>query len=350
MKGPIFTGTHGDNHIQGIAVDEKKGYLYCSFTTKLIKARLDGTVVGSVTGLTGHLGCIDFCEADGKVYGSLEYKNDSIGKGIHRTLGIAREYEDAFYMTVFDVDRIDRPDMDAEKDGVMTAVYLKTVVEDYNGTGRNKLGKPVLHRYGCSGIDGTAFGPLPGSRDGKQYLFVCYGIYGDGTREDNDHQVILCYDTESWASFARPLSQKAMHRSGPAEPLYKFFVYTGNTTWGVQNLEYDKHTDSFFMAVYTGKKPEFPNYALFAVDASVPPKKELLRGVGEEGLCLTLKRVGIPQHPEVFGWKFPLGSTGLYAFGDGRYLICQNFKAKTGQCGLIFPFVYDERDGFLLDM
>ena len=346
MNAPIFTGTHGNNHIQGIAVDEKNGFVYYSFTTKLIKATLDGTLVGSVTGLTGHLGCIDFREADGKVYGSLEYKNDCIGKGIHANLGIEKEYEDAFYMAIFDVDKITRMDMDAEKDGVMTAVYLKTVVEDYNGTGMD--GTP--HRYGCSGIDGTTFGPIPGSRDGKEYLFVCYGIYGDVTRRDNDHQVLLCYDTDDWAPLAKPLSQAAMHRSGPEAPLHKFFVFTGNTTFGVQNLEYDKYTDSFFMAVYPGQKPEFPNYHLFAVDGRVAPQKKPLRGLQEEGLCLTLKQVGTPQHPEVFGWRFSMGSTGLYAYGDGRYRISRNFRGKTGQCAWLYPFVYDEKDGFLLDV
>ena len=74
MNYPIFTGTHGNCHIQGIAVDQKKGYIYYSFTTKLIKSTLDGQIVGSVEGLTGHLGCIDFNEADGRVYGSLEYE------------------------------------------------------------------------------------------------------------------------------------------------------------------------------------------------------------------------------------------------------------------------------------
>ena len=71
MKQPIYTGTWGGCHIQGIAVDKKNGYIYYSFTTKLIKATLDGDIVGSVDGLIGHLGCIAFCEADGRVYGSL---------------------------------------------------------------------------------------------------------------------------------------------------------------------------------------------------------------------------------------------------------------------------------------
>ena len=349
-EGVIFTGTHGDCHIQGIAVDQKKGYLYYSFTTVLVKATLDGTLIGSVTGLTGHLGCIDFCEADGKVYGSLEYKNDSIGKGIHRRLGIEKENDDAFYVAVFDVDRIDRMDMNAETDGVMTAVYLEQVTRYYHAAGRNKSGEPVPHQYGCSGIDGITFGPIPGKNDGKEYLFVAAGIYGDVNREDNDNQILFCYDTAGWEALARPLVQADMHRSGPEAPLEEYFVYTGNTRFGVQNLEYDKYTNSFFMAVYTGQKPEYPNYNLFAVDASAAPVRKPARGVGEEKAHLILKQVGKQEHPEVFGWRFPLGSMGLYAYGDGRYLIAQGFRAKTGRCGFLLPHIFDEEYGFMLDL
>ena len=56
MKTPLFTGKWGKLHIQGIAVDRAKGYVYYSFTTKLVKARLDGEIVGTVDGLVGHLG------------------------------------------------------------------------------------------------------------------------------------------------------------------------------------------------------------------------------------------------------------------------------------------------------
>ena len=350
MEKVIYTGTHGQGHIQGIAVDQKKGYVYYSFTTMLIKARLDGTVVGSVKGLTGHLGCIAFRERDGRVYGSLEYKNDRIGKGINRKLGIEKEYADLFYVVVFDVDKIDREDMDAEKDGVMTAVYLNRVTEYYQGEGRDRQGRTVPHQYGCSGIDGITFGPIPGSRDGREYLFVAAGIYGDVTREDNDHQLLFCYDTENWAWFARTLNQEAMHRGGPEAPLEEYFVYTGNTRYGVQNLEYDKATNAYFMAVYTGQKPEYPNYNLFAVDASVAPERKIARGVGEEKMHLTLKRVGKEEHPEIFGWRFPLGSTGLYAYGDGRYLISQPYAAVTGQCAFLLPHIFDPDKGFILDL
>ena len=345
MKLPFETGHQGNCHIQGIAVDPVKGFLYCSFTTKLLKYTLDGALVGSVDGLTGHLGCIDFNDEDGKVYGSLEYKNDAIGQGIKTALGAEGAAEDGFYIAVFDVDRIDRMDMDAARDGIMTAVYLKEVCKDYTGTGRNRDGQAVPHRYGCSGIDGMAIGPMPGDTDGKQYLFVCYGIYSDLTRDDNDHQVILCYDPTALSSFAQPLSETHLHKSGPDAPLRKFFLFTGNTRYGVQNFEYDKATHCYFAAVYQGEKPCWPNYGLFAVDASVPPVTRVLRGMEETGECLTLKKIGEPVG-EIWGTPSGLGSTGLYAFGDGRYLLSRSRKEPEGQCSTIREYVFDPAKGF----
>ena len=214
MKQPIYTGTWGKCHIQGIAVDEERGFIYYSFTTKLIKATLDGEIIGSVDGLVGHLGCIAYNKRDGRVYGSLEYKNDGIGKGILNALGDTSEYEDAFYIARFDVDKIDRLGMRAEECDVMKCIYLSEVVFDYMGEGKNKDGSVAKHRYGCSGIDGTTFAPLPAkSTDDGMYLYVSYGIYSDLGREDNDNQVILCYDVSDWDLYAEPLNQKKMQRS-----------------------------------------------------------------------------------------------------------------------------------------
>ena len=78
----ILSGEQGPFHVQGIAVDLERGYIYFSFTTKLLKMDLAGNLIGSVDGLTGHLGCLTMNPADGRVYGSLEYKDDAIGKGI----------------------------------------------------------------------------------------------------------------------------------------------------------------------------------------------------------------------------------------------------------------------------
>ena len=59
-------------HVQGIAVDTKQQYVYLSFTTMLVKLDMQGNVVGTVTGILGHLGCLEFNDEDGRLYGSLE--------------------------------------------------------------------------------------------------------------------------------------------------------------------------------------------------------------------------------------------------------------------------------------
>lgn len=350
MKQPIFTGSWGKCHIQGIAVDEEHGYIYYSFTTKLVKSTLDGKIVGCVDGLMGHLGCIAFNREDRRIYGSLEYKRDAIGREILEKLGQSADLTDAFYIAVFDADKIDRMGMDAEKDGVMKNVYLEEVLRDYSGTGLDRWGNPVPHRYGCSGIDGITFGPMFGEPpDSKQYLFVSYGVYSDVNRDDNDHQVILCYDTENWDTYAAPLSQSNMHRNGPSEPTDKLFVYTGNTRYGVQNLEYDPYKQVYFMAVYTGEKKQFPNYHLYAADARQAPEVQQLRGLNEYGKVVPLFQGGQRHEPSgIRGWNFPYGSTGLFACGDGRYYISENHVSRSGQCSLIYRYVWDDDAAFVL--
>ena len=350
MKQPIFTGSWGKCHIQGIAVDEEHGYIYYSFTTKLVKSTLDGKIVGCVDGLMGHLGCIAFNREDRRIYGSLEYKRDAIGREILEKLGQSADLTDAFYIAIFDGDKIDRMGMDAEKDGVMKNVYLEEVLRDYSGTGLDRWGNPVPHRYGCSGIDGLTFGPMFGEpHDSKQYLFVSYGVYSDVNRDDNDHQVILCYDTENWDTYAAPLSQSNMHRNGPSEPTDKLFVYTGNTRYGIQNLEYDPYKQVYFMAVYTGEKKQFPNYHLYAADARQAPEVQQLRGLNESGKVVPLFQGGQRHEPSgIRGWNFPYGSTGLFACGDGRYYISENHVSRSGQCSLIYRYVWDDDAAFVL--
>ena len=329
VPNAIDSGVWHGGHCQGIAVDRENGFIYYSFTTELVKTDLQGNLIGSVTGLLGHLGCIDFCDRDGRLYGSLEYKRDAIGQDILERLGSDAELEDAFYIAIFDADRINRENMDATRDGVMTAVYLKEVVDDYSATVQNG-GKSVSHRYGCSGVDGTAFGKIPGGKDDRDYLFVSYGVYSDLERTDNDYQVILCYDTSDWAQYAQPLDQEEMHHSGPETPARKFFVYTGNTTYGVQNLEYDAATGNFLMAVYRGKKESFPNYALYAIDGSKAPVRETLVGVEPEteGEVLSLLDNGTGERTP--GWDFDLGSRGMCAFDDGRFYLVQSLESGGG--------------------
>lgn len=345
----IHTGAWGNCHIQGIAVDTQKGYIYYSFTTKLIKATLDGEVVGTLDGLAGHLGCIAFNENDGCIYGSLEYKNDKIGRDILNTIGSEHTFDDAFYVARFDVDKITKSDMNTDDYEIMTAVYLPEVVSDYKWTDIDSNGCPINHKYGCSGIDGLTFAPLPDKTpDEGMYLYVAYGIYNDVKRNDNDYQVILCYDMKQWNMHSLPLLQNNMHKSGFEKPLHKYFVYTGNTEWGVQNLEYDRHTNSIFMAVYKGFKKDFPNYTLFCVDMSVSAETKGLKGINEKAEILSLSEKGLyDEKTDTYGWYFPLGSTGLFSFGNGDWLICRHFRTDEGQCGEIEHYVWDEKTPFI---
>lgn len=314
----IFSGYHGKGHCQGIAVDRKNGYIYYSFTTKLVKSDLNGHVIGSVDGLIGHLGCIDFNDEDGRLYGSLEYKNDSIGRGILRNLNLAeKQIRNAFYCVIFDVDRIDREHMDAEKDGVMRAVYLPEVVEDFSAE-VTVDGTVYPHKYACSGIDGTSWGPDWGKADGKQYLNICYGVYGDIHRQDNDYQVILNFDAENWwDTIAQPLNQERMHTCG-VRSRGKHFLFTGNTEWGVQNLEYDAYRNRWLAAVYTGRKPLYPNYKMYVIDGDAAPVTDRHSAYGEDISRLSLRQEGLEQDG-IRGNRFPYGATGIHAFGNGYY-------------------------------
>lgn len=321
----INPGEWTEGHVQGIAIDTYRQYMYYSFTTVLVKTDMQGNVIGTCSGLTGHLGCIAFNGGDGKVWGSIEYKHDSIGKGIMARTGRALAEEDAFYIGIFDVEKIDRVGMDAETDGIMKAVYLPDVVEDFAGAGLD--GQP--HRYACSGIDGTGFGPVFGAPRTSQFmLYVAYGIYGDNSRRDNDHNVILQFDWRHFAAAAQPLRQDQPHHSG-VRCDKKYFLYTGNTTWGIQNLEYDSYLDAWLVAVYRGKKESFRNPPMFIIDRKVLPVEAELRGLdGERGELLTLKEIGTPDEANgLWGCDYPKGQTGMIALGDGYYYF--SYEGRT---------------------
>ncbi|AQP48354.1 hypothetical protein BW730_13425 [Tessaracoccus aquimaris] len=321
----LSNGPWPTSHVQGIAVDAEKGFIYYSFTTLLVKTDLQGNVVGTVGGFTGHLGDLDINPADGRVYGSLEYKA-----------------AEAFYIAIFDVDKIDEIGMDAQNSHVVSTVHLQEVVDDYaadmdgDGDFDGNIANTPDHRYGSSGIDGTAFGPKFGRADGKQYLTVAYGIYKNVDRVDNDHQVLLQYDTSKWAALERPLTEADPHRVGPKKVDGKYFVFTGNTTYGVQNLEYDAYLQRWWMGVYKGTKPQYPNYLMFAVDAKDKPKMQTLTGLGgEKGLLLPLADDGL-QDPAtgIRGWNQD-ASVGIQSLDNGLYYIAKQTKSAGGQGSVI---------------
>ncbi|MBR2860716.1 MAG: hypothetical protein IKB86_02635 [Clostridia bacterium] len=324
VKKIEFGGMKG-GHVQGIATDKERRYMYFSFTTSLIKTDMQGNIIGSVKGLAGHLGCIAYNYEDGRVYGSLEFKHDIIGADILRKYENPEDIVDGFYVAIFDVDKIDRIDMDAEKDGIMTSVFLKEVYDDYSAEG---------HRYSCSGIDGLTFAPAPASKEDKKYLYVAYGVYSNVDKTDNDNQVILKYDISDWSKYEKPLNQLDMHRTGPEKPDNKYFLYTGNTNFGIQNLEFDAPTGYIFAAVYKGYKPSFPNYPMFVIDMNTEAKTGQIKGLEEEGEMLSLAEIGL-KHEEtgVRGLNFPLGATGIISLGDGYFYFSRDVRFENGLFG-----------------
>lgn len=328
LPNEIPTGPQGKFHVQGIAVDQLRGFIYFSFTNELIKTDLKGHLIGSVTGLVGHLGDLTYDPLTDRVFGSLEYKDDRIGTSIRKKLDVAESGVNAFYVAIFDGAKITRPHIDASTTDVVKAVYLKEVAEDYQAS--VKVGAETApHRYGCSGIDGITLGPGIGSSDGGPFLYIAYGIYGDVSRDDNDHQVILQYDIHDWAAYARPLSQDALHTAGPEKPASKYFLYTGNTSYGIQNLEYDPASGNFFAAVYPGKKPNFPHHSLFVIDGRKAPHSTTIQSDGREIEVQALSLLDAGEKDEesgTRGWNFKYGATGLTPLGDGYFYLARKEK------------------------
>lgn len=324
----IYSGEQDRFHVQGIAFDPVNKYMYLSFTTSLIKLDQQGNLIGSAINLTGHLGCMTYNPDDGRIYASLEYKHDVIGKGIMSGTNSVNSSEDAFYIAIFNGDKITRPNMDASE--VMTSVYIKEAVNDYNATVTNQ-GKRVEHRHGCSGIDGVTVGPKIGKSNGRNQIYIAYGIYGDTKRDDNNYQVILSYDIKKWKKYERPLSGQNLHHSGPSKVGQKYYAWTGNTNWGIQNLAYDPNLHCLMAAVYRGGREGWENYDLFAIDASQKPKKQVLKGIEPETkgeVFPLLEKGNHDARNNTWGWYFPWGSTGLNPLGNGYYYISKNAKNK----------------------
>lgn len=334
LPDSIYSGEQGAFHVQGMAVDEENGFIYFSFTDKLIKMDLQGNMIGSVTGLVGHLGDLTFDPETDKIYGSLEYKNDAIGRGINKKLGLEKKNDVNFYIAIFDGKQITKPEMNAANKAVLKTVYLKEVVDDYKATVKEG-NRTVKHRFGCSGIDGVTLAPSFGKEKGeKKYLYVAYGIYGDTSRKDNDNQVILKYDISNWNKTGEELLQDNPHHSGPDKPLAKYFVRTGNTRYGIQNMEYDPYTGNFYAAVYPGDKNGFPNYSLFVIDAHKEPFERNIVSNDDTMKVQSLSLLQIGKNDSLSsggGWHFKWGATGIFPLGDGLFYISHNKKTKDGQ-------------------
>lgn len=308
-------------HCQGIAVDSKKGFIYYSYTTLLVKCDFDGNIVGSISAIKGHLGDIAFNEKDRKLY-----------------CGYYSENRQGFYVLIFDTDKITKTDMKPTKD-LVRSVFISEAYKDYKDSVvfETEAGSVTKrHRYGCSGIDAITFGPdFQKGKGSKELLTVAYGIYSETDRTDNDYQVLLQYDVSSWwDSIAKPFSNNDFHRSGPESFTGKYFVYTGNTKYGVQTMEYFDELNLWILNCYHGQKEKFQKFRLFVIDADVKPKKTELIGQStkDEQYVLSLYQDGTyDKETDIYGWDSSFGVQGIAYMHDGLFYIVRPYKSWTGR-------------------
>ena len=312
----------GKHHVQGIAYDPGAGRMYFSFTDRFLVTDMKGDVLGSVEHIQGHLGAMVFDPSRRKVFASLECKDDAIGKG----LSDFAKGRSMFYIAIIDVDRITEVGQDSENNDAFKIVCVREATKDYHLKGFGSSGEEYEHFYGCSGIDGVAIAPKIGKKRGKDYLYVAYGVYGDTSRSDNDSQILLRYDLDKLAGFAGTVKFGEFYSEGPEKPLDKYFVYTGNTNWGVQNMAYDRSSGRMFLFVYKGAKEKFTNYPAFSFDVSRRPVKRGLIGVPYD----------TSRHPVIGSWENPVeginfkwGGTGVSPLGDGRFYFSENGRSEA---------------------
>ena len=284
----------GTGHMQGICVDEKLEYMYFSYTDVLAKIRIsDGKLVASVTDFGpdsfmaeggAHLGCIDYY--DGHIYASLEYK--SPGK--------------KFFLAIFDADKMTAVGMDVNKmedNQVVTGVLLSEPTMDFRDPldtevfdGQDAYGDATNednngHRFACSGIDGVTMGKWPGGGDDEIYMIVAYGVYGGGkfeNRYDNMYNVLQFYKlSDLWQEEGNTWNipfngKRGLEREiGEGEALTAartLYVYTGNTQYGAQNIEYEWDTGDIVLYTY-GNTDGFGG-TMYVVDGSKTPEYKTL--------------------------------------------------------------------------
>ena len=306
-------------HCQGIAIDKSNGFIYYSYTTMLIKCSFDGKIVASVTGIKGHMGDISFNEADKMLY-----------------CGYYSPGRTGFYIYIFNTKKINKMNMKPTKD-IVRSVYIKEAYEDYlySYEKENEDGTvtKISHKYGCSGIDGVTMGPdFSRKEKKKEYLTIAYGTYSETKRKDNNYQILLQYDVSSWwNNYGKDVSELS-HRSGPPD-CKKYFLFTGNTYWGTQTMEYFDELNIWILNCYKTRKSTFNPYTLFAVDGDIKPKKKKLKGQPEteKQYVLSLYTDGnYDKKNNIWGWYSKYGVQGIAYMGDGLFYVTHPYKAWTG--------------------
>ena len=287
----------GQYHVQGMTFDPRSQCLYLSTTTAIVKMTLDGTVLGSVVGFKGHVGQVVMDTVTGKLYASLEALDDELCNGMARYMGydLFTSKTAALYVVEMDADKITRQNIPEQE--IVTKHPITEALADYKAEVTME-GKQYRKRFGCCGIDALAVGPAIGMPSGSErYLYVAYGIALDTLRTDNDYNILLCYRLDDFT-----------------QPVHKYFIHTGNTAYGVQDMVWDAFRQRLYLMVYPGKKSSYPNYSQFAIDVTQPSFYAPLQGAPYATEPVEQLKVSSASF-------FQGGSQGICMYDDSRFLI-----------------------------
>lgn len=202
-------------HLQGFSCDDEKRYMYWSFTDSLVKTNIEGTMISQVHINNGHLGDVDYY--DGKIYASY------LGNALP---GKAWDDWSSFYLYVFDASDLRLID----KIRLVECEKYKEIAGQEND------------KRGFCAVDGVAIG-----RDlesGERKIYVACALVTD---ERYSNQIIL-----------------QLNLDGNYEK--EFYINTGNTVYGIQNLDFDEETCHFWFTTYGSEKPFQSKNTLFKID------------------------------------------------------------------------------------
>lgn len=247
---------HQNQHMQGFTSDGK--HMYWSFTDTVVKTTLKGTVRRCVPVSGGHLGDIDYFE--GKLYASF------MGNSLP---GHAWNDWTSFKICVFDADTLE-----LEK---MINLDICDYYKSLKGTDADTRG--------FQGIDGVAFGKIPGTEEWR--MFVACAL---DTGEKYENNILLRFTLD-----------------GVYETEYP--IKTGNTVFGIQNLDYDATTGEFWFSTYGGGEPFMPKETLYKTDVNITK--------AEEKFCFS-------------------SAYGFECLGDGKYYCALQWGVNGNRCGGAF--------------
>ncbi len=244
--------------MQGFTTDGE--YIYWSFTDSVVKTNLNNTVIAQVHVNGGHLGDIDY--HGGKLYSS--YMTDA-------PAGAPWDGWEHFFIYVYD----------AETLALEKKIELPACA---------KMKKAQHENAGFLGIDGVV---VKNGKGGEPELWVAGGTVID---DKYDRQMIFRFSFDG-------------------ELLETKYIKTGNTTFGIQNLEYEEDTGCFWFSTYGSRYIKDRPMYLFCVDL---------------------------ENEKIIAAYDAITPYGFHACGGGKYLV--GFHCgRNGNCsGHLYPVTLDE--------